>query len=41
MLDIAFGWIICNLLLDIDLYFCDFSLYFKFIIILDCIKVYL
>jgi len=43
MLDFALGsgWVVCNLLLDNNLYFCDFRLYLKFNIILDCIEVYL
>jgi len=43
MLDFAFesDWVVHNLLLDSNLYFCDFSLYLEFNIILDCIEVYL
>jgi len=43
MLGFAFEliWVIYNLLLDNNLYFCNFDLYLQFNIILDCIVVYL
>jgi len=41
MLGFAFGssWVVFNLLLYINLYFCDIGLYLKFNIILDCIEI--
>jgi len=43
MLSFAFelSWVIYNLLLDSNLYFCDFGLYLEFNIILDYIQIYL